>query len=367
MKLRFLVEKEFRQFARNSFMPRLAVIFPLVVILVFPLVTTFEVKNISFIIVDNDHSTLSRRLTDKIANSPYFTLYETVPSYDDALEQIAKGNTDVILSIPPDFEKTMITGARIDLQVSANAVNGIKGNLGSGYMGNVLTDFISEISQERGMKPPLPANITVQYKYNRTLNYKSFMIPALVTMVLIMLCAFLPSLNIVSEKEQGTIEQINVSPVSKSQFILAKLIPYWLMGLVVMSICFLIAWLVYGFLPVGSFGLIYLAAIIFVFVVSGIGLIISNYSATMQQAIFVMFFIVMIFMLMSGLFTSIQSMPEWAQWIAVFNPPRYFISIMRSVYLKGGAFADNIVNYGMLLIFAVCVNIWAVLSYRKQS
>ena len=367
MKLRFLLEKEFRQFARNSFMPKLAIVFPLVVILVFPLVTTFEVKNISFIVVDNDHSTLSRRLTDKIDNSSYFTLYESMPSYEAAMEPVAKGAADVILSIPKDFEKSMVKGGRVDLQVAANAVNGIKGNLGSGYMSNVLTDFITEISREQGMKPPMPANITVQYKYNSTLDYKSFMIPALVTMVLVMLCAFLPALNIVSEKEIGTIEQINVSPVSKGMFILAKLIPYWLMGILVISICFLIAWIVYGFLPAGSFGLIYLAAIMFVLVVSGIGLIISNYSGTMQQAIFVMFFIVMIFMLMSGLFTSIKSMPEWAQWIAVFNPPRYFISIMRSVYLKGASFGDNVWNYGMLCIFAVFVNIWAVLSYRKQS
>ena len=160
------------------------------------------------------------------------------------------------------------------------------------------------------------------------------MIPALMGMLLTLICGFLPALNVVSEKEVGTIEQINVTPVPKFTFILAKLLPYWITGFIVLTLCFLLAWLLYGITPVGHFIVIYFLAILFVFVMSGFGLVISNYSATMQQSMFVMFFFMLILMLMSGLFTPVSSMPEWAQVITYFNPLKYFMEGMRMVYLN---------------------------------
>lgn len=367
MVLKYLIEKEFKQFRRNTFMPRLAVMFPLVIILVFPWVATFEIQNISVTVIDNDATATSQRLITKINGSNYFIMKDMVRNYDAALIDIEKSKSDIILAIPKDFEKNILTKKGADVQISANSVNGIKGGIGSGYMNSIVAEFIVEIFNDRGINITPPINISVQNKYNPTLDYKFFMIPALMTMVLIMLCGFLPALNIVSEKEIGTIEQINVTPVSKASFILAKLIPYWLMGFVVLTICFALSWIVYGYTPKGNFLSIYLAAMLFVLVISGIGLIISNYSATMQQAMFVMFFFVMIFMLMSGLFTPVKSMPYWAQNIATFIPPRYFIDIMRSTFLKGSTITDNAINYIALSIFAILINAWAVISYRKQS
>mgnify|MGYP002239085503 FL=1 len=124
--------------------------------------------------------------------------------------------------------------------------------------------------------------------------------------LLMMLCGFLPALNIVSEKEFGTIEQINVTPVSKFTFILAKLIPYWVTGMLILTISIILAWLVYGLVPAGHLWLLYFFALLFIIVISGMGLVVSNYSRTMQQAMFVMFFFVIIIMLMSGLFTPHQ-------------------------------------------------------------
>ena len=169
------------------------------------------------------------------------------------------------------------------------------------------------------------------------------------------------------EKENGTIEQMNVTPVSKTMFILAKLIPYWVMGLVVLTICFVVAWAVYGLVPLGSFLTIYCASILFIFIMSGFGLIISNYSATLQQALFVIFFFIMTFILMSGLFTPTKSMPVWAEIVSSFIPPRYLIEIMRNVYLKGGGFVDLYPKFLALGGFVVVVNFIAVLSYRKRS
>ena len=191
------------------------------------------------------------------------------------------------------------------------------------------------------------------------------MVPALMVMLLTLICGFLPALNIVGEKEAGTIEQINVTPVGKFTFILAKLLPYWLIGFVVLTTCFILAWVLYGITPVGHFLIIYFFAVLFVLSMSGLGLVISNHSATMQQSMFVMWFCMLVLILMSGLFTPISSMPEWAQVITVFNPLKYLMQVMRMVYLKGSGMADLLPQLGALLAFALVLNIWAVKSFKK--
>jgi ABC-2 type transport system permease protein len=174
-------------------------------------------------------------------------------------------------------------------------------------------------------------------------------------------------LNIVREKEIGTIEQINVTPVKKYQFIIGKLIPFWVLGLIIMSIGFVIAWLVYGIIPVGSFFTIYVFAAVYLLAVLGLGLLISTYTSTQQQAMLLSFFMMMIFILLSGLYTSIDSMPEWAKWITRFNPVTYFIEVMRMVVLKGSGLSDLKNHILIVLGFAVLLNGWAIFNYKKRS
>jgi ABC-2 type transport system permease protein len=209
--------------------------------------------------------------------------------------------------------------------------------------------------------------VVPRVRYNPHADYKLFMVPALMVMLLTMLCGFLPALNIVGEKEAGTIEQMNVSPVPRRAFILAKLIPHWINGFVVLGVCMVLAGVVYGIWPVGNLPTILLFAAIYLLVVSGVGLVISNYSETMQQAMFVMFFFMMILLLMSGLFTPVRSMPGWAQAIAAINPLKYFIEVMRLVYLKGSGLAQLVPQLFALCGFAVAFNVWAVASYRKSN
>lgn len=367
MVIKYLIEKEFKQFFRNKLMPRLAIVFPIAVILIFPWATTMDIKGVNVSVVDNDYSTTSRRLVDKIGNSTYFQLQNVAPTYGDAMDDIENELSDIVLEIPVDFERNLVRNSTAEVKISANAINGVKGGLGSGYLSAIMVDFSKEIMAHSGAQLKSPVNISIKNEYNQYLDYKLFMVPALVTIVVIMLCGFFPTFNIVGEKEVGTIEQISVTPISKLSFILAKLIPYWLMGLVVLSISFVLSYFIYGLVPLGSFWTIYLAAALFILVMSGIGLVISNYSSTMQQSMFVMFFFVMIFVLMSGLMTPVQSMPDWAQGVAIVNPPRFFIDIMRSAYLKGSGVMDNGFNFLMLAIFALVINLWAVASYHKRS
>jgi len=192
-----------------------------------------------------------------------------------------------------------------------------------------------------------------------------FMIPALFVMLLTLLTGFLPAFNIVGEKELGTTEQMNVTPMNKGIFILAKLIPYWIIGIVILSICMGLAALIYGLIPT-NIATIYLYAIIYILVVSGLGIVISNYSDTMQQAMFVMFFFMLIIILLSGLFTPVSSMPKWAQMITAVNPLKYFMEVMRAVYLKGSGMRELLPQFFALCGFAVVFNAWAVMSYKKS-
>lgn len=361
--LKYLIEKEFKQIRRNKFLPRLILFFPTMMMIVLPWAANLDVKDIDVAIVNRDHSQLSARLAEKISASAYFNLSSVSESYNNALKTLDKGDADIILEIPEGFEKALVKEGNAKVLIAANAVNGTKAGMGSAYLVSVISDYSQELSNQsvkRGIE------IVPQNRYNPSMDYKKFMVPALMVMLLTILCGFLPALNIVSEKEVGTIEQINVTPVGKFTFILAKLIPYWLIGFIVLTIAVIIGRIIYGITPQGSLFTFYLLASVFVFVVSGFGLVISNYSNTMQQAMFVMFFFMLIFILMSGLFTPVESMPRWAQIITIFNPMKYFIEIMRMVYLKGSGLEALIRQIVALLSFALLFNSWAVLSYRKS-
>lgn len=361
MVLRYIIEKEFKQMFRDGLIPRLIFIFPCLMMLLMPWAANMEIKYNMVCVVDNDHTMTSRRLVEKVASTDYFTLTAMVPNYSQALQMVGIGEADVILEIPRHFERDLERNSSPVVQVSANAINGTKGGLGVSYMTTVVTDFCQQPVRV------MPVSLSERYLFNPQLDYKHFMVPALMVMLLTILCGFLPTLNIVSEKERGTMEQLNVTPLGKFTFILGKLFPYWVVGMVVLTLCILLSVVVYQIRPMGSLGFLYLSAAVFILVVSGLGLMVSNHSSTMQQSMFVMFFFILVLMLMSGLFTPVRSMPLWAQWVAAANPLTYFIEIMRSVYLKGSHISDLFRPLGILVVFAVLFDGWAVLSYRKTN
>jgi ABC-2 type transport system permease protein len=365
--LKYLIEKEFKQIFRNAFLPEIIFIMPIVMLLILPWAANQEVKDVNLCVVDNDHSSCSERMIRKAAASGYFRLAAVAGSNEEALKRVESGQADVILEIQPGFEKEWMQSSAAGVMISANAVNGMKGSLGSFYLASILNDLSGELQAENGIQTAInPIRLTTNYRFNPHLDYKAFMVPAIIVVLLTILSGFLPALNIVSEKEIGTIEQINVTPVRKLTFILAKLIPYWLIGFIVLSIGFGIAALIYRLYPAGHLLTLYLYAGIYILVVSGLGLMISNYSDTMQQAMFVIFFFVVILILMSGLFTPVNSMPRWAQIIASVNPLKYFMQVMRAIYLKGSGVADLLPQLGALCGFALLFNGLAVMSYRKS-
>lgn len=361
-----LLQKEFLQIRRNSFLPKLIIAFPIMVMLLMPLIMTMDVRNVNVAIVDLDRSTTSQRIASHIDASEYLSLGLATSEYDEALSALERGDIDVIVQIPDCFEHDMTTTTPERISITANAVNATKGGIGMQYVVQSIGHTLAELRGENDATP-VSEMVTIENRYNPTLNYRHYMIPALMIILFILICGFLPALSIVGEKESGSIEQINVTPISRFTFTLAKLVPYWIIGLFVVTVAMLVAYLVYGLAPTGSVWTIYLGAMLFILTISGFSLTIANFSETMQQTMFVMFFFIMIFMLMSGVLTPIDSMPEWAQRFTLILPPRYYIEILRSVYLKGTSIAELWTNFAALGGFALFFNTLAALTYKKRS
>ena len=375
--LKFLIEKEFKQMFRNPLIPKMIVMYPIMVLLLFPWAVSFEIKNIRIDVVDHSKSTYSRRLTDKIEASRYFILNDTPPDYRTAMLNMEHGETDMILEIPSSFDVDLVKNKASGVGMAVNSVNGTQGLLGSNYIMQIVNDLSSELRaelmhtlppQSRASMMGMPQiEIVPRYKFNPSLDYKNFMIPGFMVLLLTLICGILPALNIVMEKENGTIQQINVTPVNRIHFILAKLIPFWVVGLVVMIISVSAAYLLYGLWPVGSVMAVLFSAIVFILSISGLGLIISNYSETMQQASFLVMFFILILILLGGMFTPVSSMPAWAQLIAVINPFNYLTDTFRMLYLNGSKLADVTGNLLALGVIAIVLNGWAVFSYKKRG
>lgn len=357
MMIKYLIQKEFLQIRRNAFLPRLIVMFPIVIMCVMPWVMSMEVRNIRVGVVDHDRSDATRRLVESISQSSYFIFIGLKPDWPSALAEIEKGRADVALEIPRHYGRAIAEGRQPQVLIAANAVNGTKGSIGSAWLSQLAVGRLS----------PPSSYLSPLILYNKHQDYKLFMIPALFAIVMMLMTGFLPTLNIVGEKEAGTIEQVNVTPVPKWAFILAKLIPYWLIALFVVIVSLLLAWAVYGITSAGPVWLILLLSMLLALFFSSFGLIVSNYSDNMQQAVFVMWFFVVCVMLLSGLFTPTRSMPSWAYLTTYVNPMHYFIDAMRTVFVRGGGFAAIAHQVAALAAIGSAMAVWAVRSYRKNS
>ncbi len=369
--IRFLLEKEFRQIFRNRSIIAMIVVMPVMQLLILPLAANYEVKNINLSVVDHDHSSYSQKLVSKITGSGYFRLTGYNASFADAMVLIEADRADLILEIPSGFERNLIRENSQKLFIAVNAINGVKANLGDAYIENIIRDFNSDIRLQLMPSSRFNALPTIDIAssnwFNPVMNYRLFMVPGILATLVTMIGGFLSALNIVKEKEAGTIEQINVTPIRKHHFILGKLIPFWFLGNVVFTLGLIVSWIIYGIVPAGDLAVLYGFITVYLLAILGFGLLISTFCDTQQQAMFIMFFFMMIFILMGGLFTSIDSMPEWAKFISRLNPVSYLISVMRMVILKGSGLNDVLPHLGIVALFALVLNTWAVINYKKTT
>lgn len=361
--IRVLLRKEFLQIFRNKAMLPILFVMPVVQLLVLSFAATYDLKEVNFALVDMDQSRLSRELVTKFQSTGYFKLELETFDPDEALRAMDAGRVKMIIQLPVDFENNLKDGRAGNLQLIIDAVDGSTAGLIQSYSTSILNDLNRQILAELKILQAVPQvkqsrmiQIIPQNWYNPDLDYITYMVPGILVVLVSMIGVFLSGMNIVREQEIGTIEQLNVTPIRKYQFMIGKLLPFWVIGMVDLVIGLALA--KYGFqIPfLGSLATVLVVAGIFLVVIQSLGLLISTSTHTQQQAMFIAWFLMVIFILMGGLFTPIESMPEWAQNLTYANPVAYFIKIMRMVLLKGAGWKEiqfmvySLMAMGMLLM-----------------
>jgi len=341
----YIIQKEFKQIFRNKGMLPIIFILPILQLVILSNAATYEVKNIKFAYIDYDHTSSSRALIEKFNASTYFDVLTDFPSQEKASSAMLAGEVDVVMEIPNHFELNLLKEKTTNLSITINAIDGAAAGVESGYVNQIVQSFnkdvkINLMDKSKKIGRPVTIESIPSFWYNTTLDYKTFMVPGILVLLVTMITLFLSGMNIVREKEIGTLEQINVTPIRKSQFIIGKLFPFWVIGMGLLTIGLILAKVIFNVPMLGSIILLYAYTSIYILVILGMGLLISNFTDTQQQAMFIAWFFVVIFILMSGLFTPIESMPKWAQIVTEFNPIKYFVEIVRMVMLKGSGFMD---------------------------
>ncbi|MEO9475753.1 MAG: ABC transporter permease [Cyclobacteriaceae bacterium] len=366
----YLIQKEFLQIIRNKGILPILFVMPILQLLVLSFAADFEIRNLKAFWIDKDQSAESRHLRSKFEHSEFFDLIGSGFSYKEGEQMLELGHADLILEIPQNFERDMNRVQKGSMLLTINAINGTKAGLGSYYANQIIRDFNSEIATALvtpTMTPFKTVSATYSFWFNPFLNYKTFMVPGILVLLVTMIGAFVSSMNVVREKELGTIEQLNVTPIKKYQFIAGKLIPLWIIGLMEFTIGLIVAKLVFHIPIVGSLSLLYFFTGVYLIMVLGMGMFISTVTDTQQQAMFIAWFFLVVFILMSGLFTPIENMPEWAQKVTLINPIRYFIEVIRMVMLKGATFDKVQSQLVIITAYGLIINGLAVWRYRKVN
>ncbi|MGV3557998.1 ABC transporter permease [Larkinella arboricola] len=367
-RIRYMVEKEIRQLRRNPVLLRIMLVAPIMQLILLSYAANYEVKNLNIAVVDGDHTTYSQRLVGKFRYLTNFNMTGYLPNDKQARQTLLAGNADLVLVIPPHFERDLEKEGRAAVQLLLNAIDGSKAGIANGYATAIIRDFNADILAEtRTVTPGAVQKLDVQnqYWYNPRLEYKTFMVPGVLFELLLLVGGLVSALNLVREKEIGTMEQLNVTPIRKHEFILGKSIPFVLIGVVLFTVGLLLGRFLFQIPMEGSIVLMYLFALLFLILCVGLGLLISTMAENQQQALFVAFFLLVLFILLSGLFAATENMPDWAQWLNAVNPLKYIVEVGRDVMLKGSTFADVSGQFFTLAGMAVGLLVLASWRYRK--
>jgi len=344
-------------------------IMPIVQLIVLVYAATLEMKHIDMVVVDNDLSTSSRLLISKYEGSPFFYVNKSTFNINEAEHLITNDEADIIVHIPAGFEKELLKENKTTIQFQINAINATAAGLTNAYASSVLADLNKQIIAENinYIPPAKLKNININYSfwYNPELNYKIYMLPGILVILVTLIGMFLTALNIVREKEMGTIEQINVTPIVKYQFIFGKLFPFWVIGMFELAFGLIIGKVLFNIPMEGNLLLLFGFATVYLTVALGLGLFFSTLANSQQQVMFISFFFMLTFVLMSGIFTPAESMPEWAHYVNKINPLAYFMRVIRMVLLKGSGFWDILKEIISLLIYGTIILSLAVWRYRK--
>ena len=340
------------------------------VLFFFPWPVTQELKSLKVSIVNSDTGSYAQRLIGKMKATKSIEVQSIYPDYASALNDIERGETKAVMVFPKDFSEQLQLQEEPSIQLLLNAVDGTQAGLAQSYLLQLVQHYSKQLRMEElglSQEEIEPIAVLPTYRYNSTLNYKYFMLPALLVIMLTMYCSIFPAMSIVQEKEKGTLQQLNVTPIRRSTLILSKIIPFWILAIISVLISIPVIYWVYGLAFQGSILLYLFCVLIFAIALSFMGVILSNFSETLQQSMFLTLFFILIFFLMSGLFSPVDAMPAWAKVIAYANPLTYFNRLTRMVYLRGSGFLEIVPDLLALLAFLVVFGLIAVVTHKKRA
>lgn len=380
----YLAQAEVLHIVRDRLLLAQVLVVPVVQLLILSNAATFEIRQTPIHVVDLDRTSISRGLVSHLAASGHFRIVGTDSSLDLANDGLLHGTVTMAVVIPNDFERRLVREGVGSVELSVNAEKGSAAGIVQSYASRVLASYAAEVTPQ--LRPSMAsatggeasrattprrgaARIDVRTRgwFNQALNYKHYMVPGILVALVTMIGTLLAAQNIARERELGTLEQLNVTPITKSEFIIAKLLPFWVLGLIELTVGLLVGKVAFGIPMVGSVTLLFGVAAVYLVVALGIGLWISALVETQQQAMFVTFFVVNVYFLMSGLFTPVDSMAPWARVVAEFNPMRHFVAISRAVLVKGAGPAEIAQPFLVLVASAGLVLTIAVRLYRKRT
>jgi ABC-2 type transport system permease protein len=379
--LRVLLTKEFLQIRRDAVILRMLLVMPLLQLLVLANAATFEIRASDLWVVDQDRTPAARALVDRFTATRRFSVAGYSIDNRAGEEAMLRGSANAILVIPPAFERDVVRDRAATLQLVLNAENGSQAGVIQAYASEIIARYAAELGgmlltlrravgagSERAPVRGQPAiEARTRARYNTSLDYQRFMVPGLLVHLITLIGTLMTALNIVREKEAGTLDQLNVTPIRPAVFIAAKLLPLWIIGLLEFAGGLVLARLVFSVPIEGSVLLLLVGAAIYLLAALGLGLWVSTVSDTQQQALFVTFSLLMIYLLMSGLFTPVRAMPGWVQGVAQLNPMMHFISMVRAVMLKGADLSDVWRQLLALALLGSAMLGLAVVQYRKRE
>ena len=371
--IKFLLQKEFLQIFRNKGMLPIIFVMPIIQLMVLSFAATYELKEVDFAVVDMDQSVTSRQLIERMQATGYFELNGEYTSADQAIDELDKGKVKLVVQIPIHFQRNLNAGRSAPISLSIDAVDGSSAGLIQSYTSSIIADFnrekladvqITNAAMGNGASSQKTITMNPVNWYNPDLDYITFMVPGILVVLVSMIGLFLSGMNIVREREIGTIEQLNVTPITKSQFMIGKLMPFWVIGMFDLVIGLALARFGFNIPFLGSLFTILVIAGIYLILVQSLGLFISTITHTQQQAMFIAWFMMVVFILMGGLFTPVESMPMWAQDLTLGNPVAYFIKIMRMVLLKGAGWQEV---YKMVLVLIGIATVLLGISINRYK
>jgi ABC-2 type transport system permease protein len=361
----FLARAEVLHVVRDRATLAQVLIVPILQLLVLSNAATFQIRDTPTYVVDLDRSTASRRLIERFESSGHFRIAGRSASSRLADEALLAGDVTMALTIPHDFEAMLVRTGAAPLQLSVNAEKGSAAGIVQSYASSIVSAYAAELTALRGGAARI--DLRTRSWYNPSLDYRHYMVPGILVALVTLIGTLLTAQNIAREKELGTLEQLNVTPITRGQFIAAKMLPFWTLGLIDLAIGLIVGVVVFGVPVRGSLLLLFGAAAIYLVVALAIGLWISTIVETQQQAMFVTFFVMNVYLLMSGLFTPIDSMAPWVQTVSLVNPVRHFVTISRAVLVKGAGVRDIAAPLATLVAFAVVTLTLAVRQYSKRT